>query len=193
MNLIKWIGANSFRTSHYPYNEELMDMCDKHGIVVIEECPAVGLQGFTDKLLDQHLLSITEMIQRDKNRPSVVNRLRNFFHWTLRTTHRPQKEAFNWWWFAFRIQRVLSSSIINSFYTIFSFDFNSLSPSLLIFLSHVCLTLKSLPHFSCVYSRYYKTTETNYAQHASKHLAASFFLPPFLPLHSYLQTSHLQS
>ena len=73
VNLIKWIGANSFRTSHYPYNEDLMDFCDKHGIVVIEECPAVGLQGFNDKLLDQHLLSITEMIQRDKNRPSVVS------------------------------------------------------------------------------------------------------------------------
>ncbi|KAI1293682.1 Beta-glucuronidase [Halotydeus destructor] len=44
INLIKWIGANSFRTSHYPYSEELMDEADKHGIVVIDECPAVGLQ-----------------------------------------------------------------------------------------------------------------------------------------------------
>ncbi|CAG2120217.1 unnamed protein product, partial [Medioppia subpectinata] len=72
MNLIKWMGANSFRTSHYPYSEELMDMCDEQGIVVIDECPAVALSAFTDVLQKQHLQTITEMIARDKNRPSVV-------------------------------------------------------------------------------------------------------------------------
>lgn len=41
--LMKWIGANSFRTSHYPYSEELMRLADKEGIVVIDETPAVGL------------------------------------------------------------------------------------------------------------------------------------------------------
>ncbi|CAG2166055.1 unnamed protein product [Oppiella nova] len=71
-NLIKWMGANSFRTSHYPYSEELMDMADAEGIVVIDECPAVGLHAFNDVLLGKHLALITEMIQRDKNRPSVV-------------------------------------------------------------------------------------------------------------------------
>jgi len=43
INLIQWLGGNSFRTSHYPYAEELMDLCDKMGIVVIDESPAVGL------------------------------------------------------------------------------------------------------------------------------------------------------
>uniref|UniRef100_A0A8C6SAE6 Beta-glucuronidase n=1 Tax=Neogobius melanostomus TaxID=47308 RepID=A0A8C6SAE6_9GOBI len=43
-NLIKWLGANSFRTSHYPYAEEIMQMCDRHGIVVIDECPGVGIK-----------------------------------------------------------------------------------------------------------------------------------------------------
>ena len=71
-NLIKWIGANSFRTSHYPYSEELMDMADEQGIVVIDECPAVALDTFNDVLLKQHLVTISELIQRDKNRPSVV-------------------------------------------------------------------------------------------------------------------------
>ena len=28
--LLKWIGANSFRTSHYPYSEEIMQMADRH-------------------------------------------------------------------------------------------------------------------------------------------------------------------
>ena len=31
--LIDWIGANSFRTSHYPYAEEVMDYADRMGIV----------------------------------------------------------------------------------------------------------------------------------------------------------------
>ncbi len=43
INLMMWLGINSFRTSHYPYAEELMDLCDKYGIVVIDELPAVGL------------------------------------------------------------------------------------------------------------------------------------------------------
>lgn len=43
-NMIKWLGANSFRTSHYPYAEEIMDQADQQGIVVIDEVPAVGLQ-----------------------------------------------------------------------------------------------------------------------------------------------------
>ena len=37
--LLKWQGANSFRTSHYPYSEEMMRLCDREGIVVIDECP----------------------------------------------------------------------------------------------------------------------------------------------------------
>ncbi len=27
--LIKWVGANSYRTSHYPYADEIMDMADR--------------------------------------------------------------------------------------------------------------------------------------------------------------------
>ena len=42
-NLLKWTGANSFRTSHYPYSEELMRLADREGFVVIDEVPAVGL------------------------------------------------------------------------------------------------------------------------------------------------------
>lgn len=42
-NLLKWLGANSFRTSHYPYAEEIMDMADQQGIVVVDECPGVGI------------------------------------------------------------------------------------------------------------------------------------------------------
>ena len=40
---MKWIGANSFRTAHYPYSEEIMRLADREGIVIIDETPAVGL------------------------------------------------------------------------------------------------------------------------------------------------------
>ena len=43
ISLLKWMGANSFRTSHYPYAEEMLALCDREGIVVIDETPAVGL------------------------------------------------------------------------------------------------------------------------------------------------------
>jgi beta-glucuronidase len=34
--LMDWLGANSFRTSHYPYAEEVLEYADRHGIVVID-------------------------------------------------------------------------------------------------------------------------------------------------------------
>jgi beta-glucuronidase len=89
--LLDWIGANSFRTSHYPYAEEVMEFADRHGIVVIDETPAVGLNlgiigGITgaptlktwtaDTIGDasQRALEqvVRELIDRDKNHPSVV-------------------------------------------------------------------------------------------------------------------------
>ncbi|KAK0110890.1 hypothetical protein ONS96_002476 [Cadophora gregata f. sp. sojae] len=42
-HLMSWIGANSFRTSHYPYAEEVLEYADRHDIVVLDETPAVGL------------------------------------------------------------------------------------------------------------------------------------------------------
>ena len=40
--LLKWIGANSFRTSHYPYSEDVLDYADRQGMVIIDETAAVG-------------------------------------------------------------------------------------------------------------------------------------------------------
>jgi beta-glucuronidase len=83
-NLLKWIGANSFRTSHYPYSEEILDLADREGIVVIDETTAVGyniwdknFKFFCDehagKEANDHLLQvIEELIARDKNHPCVV-------------------------------------------------------------------------------------------------------------------------
>ncbi|XP_063906564.1 beta-glucuronidase-like [Zophobas morio] len=71
-NLIKWIGANSYRTSHYPYAEEIMDLADELGIMIIDESPSVNTENFTSELLENHKKSLTELIQRDKNRPGVI-------------------------------------------------------------------------------------------------------------------------
>ena len=91
--LMKWIGANSFRTSHYPYDEEMYRMADREGFLIIDEVPAVGLfesltnffdagtgkgahsffsKPTTPVLLNAHLKAVEEMIQRDKNHPSVI-------------------------------------------------------------------------------------------------------------------------
>ena len=37
------MGANSYRTAHYPYSEEMMRLSDRMGFLVIDEVPAVGL------------------------------------------------------------------------------------------------------------------------------------------------------
>jgi beta-glucuronidase len=86
-SLMKWIGANSFRTSHYPYSEEMMRMADREGFVVINEVPAVGLHlnfgmGFPRdgkrntwkeiKTFEHHRQVIRETVSRDKNHPCVV-------------------------------------------------------------------------------------------------------------------------
>jgi beta-glucuronidase len=51
-NLIKWIGGNSFRTSHYPYSEEMMRLADEQGLVVIDETTAVGVHLNFNAVLD---------------------------------------------------------------------------------------------------------------------------------------------
>ncbi len=94
ISLMKWQGANSFRTSHYPYSEEMMRLCDQEGIVVIDETPAVGVHlnfggGANFKggkkvntfdpveeggirTFEHHKEVIRDMIARDKNHACVV-------------------------------------------------------------------------------------------------------------------------
>jgi beta-glucuronidase len=75
--LLKWVGANSYRTSHYPYSEEAMQLADRLGLLIIDEIPAVSLS-FTDaedliaKRLTQCLQQIEDVITRDRNHPSVI-------------------------------------------------------------------------------------------------------------------------
>lgn len=76
-SLMKWVGANSYRTSHYPYSEEYYTMADKEGFLIIDETPAVGLVFFDgdeaiQKRHAQAEFALREVISRDKNHPSVV-------------------------------------------------------------------------------------------------------------------------
>ncbi|MGB8212016.1 MAG: beta-glucuronidase [Anaerolineales bacterium] len=73
--LMRWIGANSFRTSHYPYSEPMLDLADQLGFLVIDETPAVGLYFREDGLEKRQTLCrqyVREMISRDMNHPSVI-------------------------------------------------------------------------------------------------------------------------
>jgi beta-glucuronidase len=91
--LMGWMGANSFRTSHYPYAEEVLDFADRNGIVVIDETAAVGLNlslgarltgaddlpketfspgALSARTQQTHRQAIRELIARDKNHPCVV-------------------------------------------------------------------------------------------------------------------------
>ncbi|KAK7087445.1 beta-glucuronidase-like [Littorina saxatilis] len=72
--MLKWLGANCFRTSHYPYAEEIMDQADKLGFVVINESPGTAIKSTANMgtvSLTHHKEVMAEMFQRDKNRPSV--------------------------------------------------------------------------------------------------------------------------
>ena len=89
--LMTWMGANSFRTSHYPYAQEELDLADEQGFLVIDETSAVGLnlqlgarghdyncpyqhfyQGVTAETSRNHEQVIRELIARDKNHPCVI-------------------------------------------------------------------------------------------------------------------------
>lgn len=100
INLIHWANANAVRTSHYPYAEEFYDLCDREGILVMDETPAVGINGggsvnpYKEYPLEKsHRQVLEEMIQRDKNHPCVVL-------WSLGNEpdleHFPQ-DAYQYW------------------------------------------------------------------------------------------------
>ena len=72
--LMKWINANSFRTSHYPYSEEMMFYADRKGILVIDETPAVSLdiRHTNNNSSINHKEYIRRLIERDYNHPSII-------------------------------------------------------------------------------------------------------------------------
>ncbi len=83
LTMLKNMGANSFRTSHYPYDESAYQLADRLGLLVIDETPAVGLNAwsaypvFTQERCNQttlgvHLDMIERLVARDHHHPCVV-------------------------------------------------------------------------------------------------------------------------
>jgi len=75
--LLKWLGANSFRTSHYPYSEEAMRLADEYGLLVIDETPAVsGVFSDAPAIIEARRVqlrqNIIDLVDRDKNHPCVI-------------------------------------------------------------------------------------------------------------------------
>ena len=76
LQLIKQFGMNHIRTSHNPYSEDFLDLCDKYGILVVDELydkwnnQYAGAGRIDFENLWQH--DVTEWIRRDRCHPSVV-------------------------------------------------------------------------------------------------------------------------
>ena len=74
--LMKSFGMNNIRTSHNPYSEDFLDLCDKYGIIVVDELydkwddqyVGAGRKRFQDVWQD----NVTEWVRRDRCHPSVV-------------------------------------------------------------------------------------------------------------------------
>ncbi|MFX1281035.1 MAG: beta-glucuronidase [Promethearchaeota archaeon] len=113
-SLMKWIGANSFRTTHYPYSEQMMDLADSLGFLIIDEIPAVGLT-FDSSHIDRHLKLckqyMQELYERDKNHPSVIM-------WSLANEPRSSKLSKNFFLELYQFIKEIDSSrlitLINS-------------------------------------------------------------------------------
>ncbi len=73
-HLLKWTGANSVRTSHYPYAEEFYDLADEMGVLVIDEVFSINLdfRKIDAAMLEAHKQAIAELIDRDRNRTCVI-------------------------------------------------------------------------------------------------------------------------
>lgn len=84
MEIIKDLGANLVRTSHYVQDKSVIEAADELGIVVWEEIPNIKIYDYsptasrnqdsryTRKYIDNCLAAIAEMIRRDKNHPSIA-------------------------------------------------------------------------------------------------------------------------
>lgn len=62
---LKAFGCNAYRASHNPMTPAVLDICDREGILVIDENRLMGIN-------EEHLRLLERMIKRDRNHPSVI-------------------------------------------------------------------------------------------------------------------------
>lgn len=105
IKLFKSLGINHVRTSHNPYSREFIEICDKEGILVVDELydkwNRLNTGGrATWETLWQY--DVPEWVKRDRNSPSVVM-------WSLgNELQQDPSMAFNDWGVtAYKLQKVL--------------------------------------------------------------------------------------
>ena len=75
LKLIKKFGMNHIRSSHNPYSEDFLKLCDKYGILVVDELYDKWLTQYAGGRVEWESLwqkDIPEWVKRDRNHPSVV-------------------------------------------------------------------------------------------------------------------------
>ena len=75
VKMLKDFGFNHIRTSHNPYSKEFMRICDRHGILVVDELYDKWLTQYAGGRKDWMELwpkDVPEWVKRDRNHPSVV-------------------------------------------------------------------------------------------------------------------------
>ncbi|MDO4159525.1 MAG: glycoside hydrolase family 2 TIM barrel-domain containing protein [Prevotellaceae bacterium] len=107
IQMLKEFGFNHVRTSHNPYSKSFLDLCDKYGMLVVDELYDKWLTKFAGGRIEWENLwqhDIPEFIRRDRNHPSVVmwslgNELQTYWNipyadWGV-TPYRMQKVLLN--------------------------------------------------------------------------------------------------
>lgn len=107
LKLMKEFGMNHIRTSHNPYSEDFLKLCDKYGILVVDELYDKWLTQYAGGRVEWESLwqkDVPEWVKRDRNHPSVVmwslgNELQQYSNlpfndWGV-TTYKLQKELLH--------------------------------------------------------------------------------------------------
>ena len=72
MKMMKEMGANFIRVSHYPQDDALLEMCDKLGMLAWEEIPIIDIVPETPGYGDNCERNLREMIRQHYNHPSII-------------------------------------------------------------------------------------------------------------------------
>lgn len=72
LKMMKDLGINCFRISHYPHDPSVLEMADRYGFICFEEIPIINYITRTPEYLESCKKQISEMIRRDYNHPCIV-------------------------------------------------------------------------------------------------------------------------
>ena len=108
--LLKEMGGNFLRVSHYPQDPVIMEMWDKLGIVTSVEIPVVNAVTETEEFLQNSVEMAKEMVRQDFNRPSVMiwGYMNEIF---LRRPYTEGKQLEDYYRFTEKVARALEATI----------------------------------------------------------------------------------